>query len=184
MSPSHRAVRTVLPSWQFVLGPTQIWDLAAYVKSLSVPAPSAGVANSHARAPVSSHEVAAGVFFFLRRRIGGVHDDLGLPPRMARCAFASAADPNNLPFSDQGRPRFREQDRRADCERSRLDRGLHVVGATARLCEAHAEGLTSATSGLGVASGAEMMTSTPVRTTGPSYVFVTRADRGPAHRVI
>jgi cytochrome c oxidase cbb3-type subunit III len=30
-----------MPSWQFVLGPTQIWDLAAYVKSLSVPAPSA-----------------------------------------------------------------------------------------------------------------------------------------------
>jgi cytochrome c oxidase cbb3-type subunit III len=29
-----------MPSWQFVLGPTQIWDLAAYVKSLSVPAPS------------------------------------------------------------------------------------------------------------------------------------------------
>jgi cytochrome c oxidase cbb3-type subunit 3 len=28
-----------MPSWQFVLGPTQIWDLAAYVKSLSVPAP-------------------------------------------------------------------------------------------------------------------------------------------------
>jgi cytochrome c oxidase cbb3-type subunit III len=27
-----------MPSWQFVLGPTQIWDLAAYVKSLSVPA--------------------------------------------------------------------------------------------------------------------------------------------------
>ena len=30
-----------MPSWQFVLGPTQIWDLAAYAKSLSVPAPSA-----------------------------------------------------------------------------------------------------------------------------------------------
>jgi mono/diheme cytochrome c family protein len=30
-----------MPSWQFVLGPAQIWDLAAYVKSLSVPAPSA-----------------------------------------------------------------------------------------------------------------------------------------------
>jgi cytochrome c oxidase cbb3-type subunit III len=30
-----------MPSWQFVLGPTQIWDLAAYVKSLSVPAPCA-----------------------------------------------------------------------------------------------------------------------------------------------
>jgi cytochrome c oxidase cbb3-type subunit III len=29
-----------MPSWQFVLGPTQIWDLAAYAKSLSVPAPS------------------------------------------------------------------------------------------------------------------------------------------------
>ena len=29
-----------MPSWQFVLGPTQMWDLAAYVKSLSVPAPS------------------------------------------------------------------------------------------------------------------------------------------------
>ena len=28
-----------MPSWQFVLGPTQIWDLAAYVKSLSAPAP-------------------------------------------------------------------------------------------------------------------------------------------------
>jgi cytochrome c oxidase cbb3-type subunit 3 len=30
-----------MPSWQFVLGPTQMWDLAAYVKSLSAPAPSA-----------------------------------------------------------------------------------------------------------------------------------------------
>src|SRR5271156_6425635 len=30
-----------MPSWQFVLGSTQIWDLAAYAKSLSVPAPSA-----------------------------------------------------------------------------------------------------------------------------------------------
>ena len=29
-----------MPSWQFVLGPTQIWDLAAYAESLSVPAPS------------------------------------------------------------------------------------------------------------------------------------------------
>jgi cytochrome c oxidase cbb3-type subunit 3 len=29
-----------MPSWQFVLGPTQIWDMAAYVKSLSMPAPS------------------------------------------------------------------------------------------------------------------------------------------------
>jgi cytochrome c oxidase cbb3-type subunit 3 len=29
-----------MPSWQFVLGPTQIWDLAAYAKSLSVLAPS------------------------------------------------------------------------------------------------------------------------------------------------
>ena len=29
-----------VPSWEFVLGPTQIWDLAAYAKSLSVPAPS------------------------------------------------------------------------------------------------------------------------------------------------
>jgi cytochrome c oxidase cbb3-type subunit III len=28
-----------MPSWQFVLQPTQIWKLAAYVKSLSVPAP-------------------------------------------------------------------------------------------------------------------------------------------------
>ena len=27
-----------MPSWQFVLGPTQIWDLAAYVKSLAAPA--------------------------------------------------------------------------------------------------------------------------------------------------
>jgi cytochrome c oxidase cbb3-type subunit III len=26
-----------MPSWQFVLGPTQMWDLAAYVKSLSAP---------------------------------------------------------------------------------------------------------------------------------------------------
>jgi cytochrome c oxidase cbb3-type subunit 3 len=29
-----------MPSWQFVLQPQQIWELAAYVKSLSVPAPS------------------------------------------------------------------------------------------------------------------------------------------------
>ena len=29
-----------MPTWQFVLGPTQIWDLAAYATSLSVPAPS------------------------------------------------------------------------------------------------------------------------------------------------
>jgi cytochrome c oxidase cbb3-type subunit 3 len=29
-----------MPSWQFSLGPTQMWDLAAYVKSLSAPAPS------------------------------------------------------------------------------------------------------------------------------------------------
>ena len=29
-----------MPSWQFVLGPTQIWDMAAYAKSLSMPAPS------------------------------------------------------------------------------------------------------------------------------------------------
>ena len=28
-----------MPSWQFVLQPQQIWELAAYVKSLSVPAP-------------------------------------------------------------------------------------------------------------------------------------------------
>ena len=28
-----------MPSWQFILQPTQIWELAAYVKSLSVPAP-------------------------------------------------------------------------------------------------------------------------------------------------
>jgi cytochrome c oxidase cbb3-type subunit III len=27
-----------MPSWQFILGPTTIWQLAAYVKSLSVPA--------------------------------------------------------------------------------------------------------------------------------------------------
>jgi cytochrome c oxidase cbb3-type subunit III len=35
-----------MPSWQFVLGPTQIWDLAAYVKSLSAPAPSAASATA------------------------------------------------------------------------------------------------------------------------------------------
>ena len=35
-----------MPSWQFVLGPTQIWDLAAYVKSLSVPAPSSASATA------------------------------------------------------------------------------------------------------------------------------------------
>ena len=29
-----------MPSWQFVLQPQQIWELAAYVKSLSAPAPS------------------------------------------------------------------------------------------------------------------------------------------------
>ena len=29
-----------MPTWQFVLGPTQMWDLAAYVKSLPVQAPS------------------------------------------------------------------------------------------------------------------------------------------------
>jgi cytochrome c oxidase cbb3-type subunit 3 len=29
-----------MPSWQSILQPTQIWDLAAYVKSLSAPAPS------------------------------------------------------------------------------------------------------------------------------------------------
>jgi cytochrome c oxidase cbb3-type subunit 3 len=29
-----------MPSWQLVLEPTMIWELAAYVKSLSVPAPS------------------------------------------------------------------------------------------------------------------------------------------------
>jgi cytochrome c oxidase cbb3-type subunit 3 len=29
-----------MPSWQFVLQPQQIWELAAYVKSLSVPPPS------------------------------------------------------------------------------------------------------------------------------------------------
>jgi cytochrome c oxidase cbb3-type subunit III len=29
-----------MPSWQFVLQPQQMWELAAYVKSLSVPAPS------------------------------------------------------------------------------------------------------------------------------------------------
>ena len=31
-----------MPSWQFVLGPTQMWELAAYVKSLSAAAPSSG----------------------------------------------------------------------------------------------------------------------------------------------
>ena len=40
-----------MPSWQFVLGPTQIWDLAAYVKSLSVPASSA---ESQTAAPDTS----------------------------------------------------------------------------------------------------------------------------------
>jgi cytochrome c oxidase cbb3-type subunit 3 len=35
-----------MPSWQFVLGPTQIWDLAAYVKSLSVPAASSASATA------------------------------------------------------------------------------------------------------------------------------------------
>jgi cytochrome c oxidase cbb3-type subunit 3 len=29
-----------MPSWQFVLQPQQMWELAAYVKSLSAPAPS------------------------------------------------------------------------------------------------------------------------------------------------
>jgi cytochrome c oxidase cbb3-type subunit III len=29
-----------MPSWQSILGPTEMWDLAAYVKSLSVAAPS------------------------------------------------------------------------------------------------------------------------------------------------
>jgi cytochrome c oxidase cbb3-type subunit III len=40
-----------MPSWQFVLGPTQMWDLAAYVKSLSAPAPSSA---SPTAAPDSS----------------------------------------------------------------------------------------------------------------------------------
>ena len=35
-----------MPSWQFVLGPTQIWDLAAYVKSLSAPAASSASATA------------------------------------------------------------------------------------------------------------------------------------------
>ena len=37
-----------MPSWQFVLQPEQIWELAAYVKSLSAPAPAAA---SQAAAP-------------------------------------------------------------------------------------------------------------------------------------
>jgi cytochrome c oxidase cbb3-type subunit 3 len=39
-----------MPSWQFVLQPQQIWELAAYVKSLSLPAPASA---SKAAAPAS-----------------------------------------------------------------------------------------------------------------------------------
>ena len=35
-----------MPSWQFVLGSTQIWDLAAYAKSLSAPPPSSASQNA------------------------------------------------------------------------------------------------------------------------------------------
>jgi cytochrome c oxidase cbb3-type subunit III len=40
-----------MPSWQDSLEPTMMWDLAAYVKSLSVPAPSSA---SHTVAPGTS----------------------------------------------------------------------------------------------------------------------------------
>jgi cytochrome c oxidase cbb3-type subunit 3 len=40
-----------MPSWQFVLQPQQIWDLAAYVKSLAAPAPSSA---SQTAAPAAS----------------------------------------------------------------------------------------------------------------------------------
>ena len=102
-----------MPSWQDSLEPTQIWDLAAYVKSLSVPAPASAVANLGHRA--SSHEVALA---FLLRRIGGA------PRDRRRCRGRRRA--SRLRRSQQsavlgsGRPRFREQDRRADCAGSRL----------------------------------------------------------------
>jgi cytochrome c oxidase cbb3-type subunit III len=42
-----------MPSWQFVLQPQQIWDLAAYVKSLSAPAASSA---SQTAAPGASNK--------------------------------------------------------------------------------------------------------------------------------
>jgi cytochrome c oxidase cbb3-type subunit 3 len=42
-----------MPSWQFVLQPQQIWDLAAYVKSLSAPAASSA---SQTAAPAASNK--------------------------------------------------------------------------------------------------------------------------------
>jgi cytochrome c oxidase cbb3-type subunit III len=41
-----------MPSWQFVLGPTQIWDLAAYVQSLPALAPSSASSTTAARGSV------------------------------------------------------------------------------------------------------------------------------------
>ena len=102
---------------------------------------------------------------------------LGMIGVMAECRRAShLRRSQQSPVLGPGRPGFREQNRRADCTRSRFGHRLYVVG-TRRGYVRHTLKADLCDIWPGVASGGEMMTSTRPYYRS-SYVFVTRADRG------